>query len=64
MKNAVIQWKAYNSSSKWGMKYIAKNTAPKNTGAKYFVSVLIKSLNLKLSILNFHSNKINPAVPV
>lgn len=46
------------------MKYIAKNTAPKNTGGKYFILVLIKSLNLKLSILNYHNNKINLTIPV
>lgn len=46
------------------MKYIAKNTAPKNTGSKYFILVLIKSLNLKLSILNLHNNEINLIVPL
>lgn len=40
------------------MKYIAKNTEPKTTGSKYFILVQIKSLNLKLSFLNFHNNKI------
>lgn len=46
------------------MKYIAKNTTPKNTGSKYFILVLIKSLNLKLSILNLHNNGINLMVAV
>lgn len=46
------------------MKCIAKNTAPKNTGSKYFILVLIKSLNFKLSILNFYNNKINLMMPV
>lgn len=41
------------------MKYIAKNTAPKNSSSKYFILVLIKSLNLKQSILNLHNNEIN-----
>lgn len=41
-----------------------QNTAPKNTGGKYFIWVLIKSLNLKLSTLNFHNNKISLAIPV
>lgn len=45
------------------MKYIAKNTAPKNTGSKYFILALIKSLNLKLSTLHFHNNKINLMTP-
>lgn len=63
-KCRVTNWKAYNSSSKWGMKYIAKNTVLKNTGSKYFILVLIKSLNLKLSILNLHNNEINLMVPV
>lgn len=64
MKNAVTNWKAYNSSSKWSMKYITKNTAPKTTDSKYFILVLIKSLNLKLSILNLHNNEINLMVLV
>lgn len=46
------------------MKYIAKNTTPKTTDGKYFVLVLIKSLNLKLSVLNSHSNKITLPIPV
>lgn len=46
------------------MKYIAKNTVLKNTGSKYFILVLIKSLNLKLSILNLQNNEINLMVPV
>ena len=46
------------------MKCIAKNTAPKTTDGKYFILVLIKSLNLKWSILNFYSNKINLTIPV
>lgn len=46
------------------MKYIAKNTVLKNTGSKYFIFVLIKNLNLKLSILNSHNNEINLMVPV
>lgn len=46
------------------MKCIAKNTAPKKTGGKYFILVLIKSLNFKLSILNFHNNKINLMMPM
>lgn len=41
-----------------------QNTAPKNTGGKYFILVLIKSLNLKLSTLNFHNNKISLTIPV
>lgn len=46
------------------MKYIAKNMVPKTTASKYFILVLIKSLNLKLSFLNFHNNKINLTIPV
>lgn len=37
---------------------------PKNTGSKYFILVLIKSLNLKLSILNLHNSEINLMVAV
>lgn len=41
-----------------------QNTAPQNTGGKYFILVLIKSLNLKLSTLNFRNNKISLTIPV
>lgn len=41
-----------------------QNTAPKNTGGEYFIWVLIKSLNLKRSTLNFHNNKISLTIPV
>lgn len=46
------------------MKYIAKNTAPKTTDGKYFILVLIKSLNLKLSVLNSQNNKITLTIPL
>lgn len=46
----------------------AWNILPKirhpKTGGKYFILLLIKSLNLKLSILNLHNNEINLMVPV